>query len=245
MKLLKIDINCDMGESFGAWEMGQDLAIMDYVSSVNIACGFHAGDPSVMRRTAEEAFSRGLLVGAHPGFQDLQGFGRRYMALNPSEVYDICVYQIGALQSIVKAVGGRLNHVKPHGALYNMAAKQKELAEAIARAVKDVDPQLTLYGLSGSCLISAAAEAGLKVSSEVFSDRSYQEDGSLTPREQPGALLTDINEIEQHVLKMAGEQKVKAINGSEVTIKADTICIHGDGKHALVIAQRIYHILSA
>jgi UPF0271 protein len=243
MKALKIDLNCDMGESFGAWEMGNDLAIMDYVTSVNIACGFHAGDPGIMRKTAEAALQKGVRIGAHPGFQDLQGFGRRNMDVAAQEVYDLCLYQVGALQATVKALGGKLHHVKPHGALYNMAAKQTELAEAIAAAVKSADPALCLYGLSGSCLIEEAEKAGLKTFSEVFSDRTYRNDGSLTPRNQPNALLENLDEIKKHVLRMAQEQKVICADGSEIKIKADTVCIHGDGKNALPIAMKLFKIL--
>lgn len=244
MKLLKTDLNCDMGESFGAWEMGNDLAIMDYVTSVNIACGFHAGDPGIMRKTAAAAIEKGLRIGAHPGFQDLQGFGRRNMDVSPQDVYDLCLYQIGALQAIVRALGGQLHHVKPHGALYNMAAGDCILAEAITEAVKSADPALCLYGLSGSYLIAAAEKAGLKTFSEVFSDRTYRNDGSLTPRNEPNALLEDIYEIEKHVLRMAEEQKVLCADGNEIKIKADTICIHGDGKNALPIAMRLCKVLS-
>ncbi len=245
MKKLKIDINCDMGESFGAWVSGNDLAVMDYVTSVNIACGFHAGDPEVMAATVSAAAQKGLKLGAHPGFNDLQGFGRREMNLTPREVYHACLYQIGSLQAFALASGTRLHHVKPHGALYNMAAARKDLATAIAEAIHSFDPGLMVYGLSGSLLISEASRLGLKTASEVFSDRSYQSDGSLTPRSHAGALLFDIDAIEARVLKMATEQKVIATDGSEISIKADTICIHGDGKEALAIAQRLWHILSA
>ncbi|NBA88548.1 5-oxoprolinase subunit PxpA [Emticicia sp. CRIBPO] len=243
MKALKIDLNCDMGESFGAWEMGNDLAVMDYVTSVNIACGFHAGDPGIMRKTAAAALQKGVKIGAHPGFQDLQGFGRRNMDVTAQEVYDLCLYQIGALQATVKALRGKLHHVKPHGALYNMAAKQPGLAEAIAAAVKSADSDLYLYGLSGSCLIAEAEKAGLKTFSEVFADRTYRNDGSLTPRNEPNALLENLAEIEKHVLRMADEKKVVCADGSEIKIKADTVCIHGDGKNALPIAMKLFEIL--
>src|SRR5688572_24711438 len=177
-----IDLNCDMGESFGAWKMGRDAELMDYVSSVNIACGFHAGDPTVIRKTVETGIKKGVAIGAHPSFPDLQGFGRRAMALSPQEVFDTVLYQTSAVKGICEALGVKLNHVKPHGALYNQAAKDKSLAEAIAEAVKSIDKNLIFYGLSGSFLISEAEKIGLKTASEVFADRSYQTDGSLTPR---------------------------------------------------------------
>src|SRR5215813_2144440 len=182
-----IDLNCDMGESFGAWKMGNDAALMGHVSSVNIACGFHAGDPSTIREAIETAVEKGVAIGAHPSYPDLQGFGRRQMSLSPKEIYDLVLYQVSALRGISEACGGDLHHVKPHGALYNQAAKNKEMSRAIAEAVKAVDRALILYGGSQSELITEAENAGLRVASEVFADRTYQSDGSLTPRNQPNA----------------------------------------------------------
>lgn len=230
---MRIDLNCDMGESFGAWTIGEDEALMPWISSVNIACGFHAGDASVMRKTVNLALKYNLAIGAHPGFQDLQGFGRRNISLSEEEVFDSCVYQIGALKAFVEIAGGRLHHVKPHGALYNMAAQNNSYAFAIASAVKSIDPKLILYGLSGSCLISEAKALNLKTASEVFADRTYQSDGSLTPRKFSNSLIENVDEAIIQVLEMVENHRVKTIDGNEITILAETICIHGDGKHAL------------
>ena len=236
----KVDLNCDMGEGFGAFDIGNDAAIMPFVSSVNIACGFHAGDPAVMKRTVRLAISHGLAIGAHPGLPDLQGFGRREMAITPEEAYDMVIYQVGALDAFVKTEGGKLHHVKPHGALYNMAAKDKALAEAIAKAVYQLDPGLVLYGLSRSELILAGERAGLKVANEVFADRTYQQDGSLTSRKQPGALITDHVLAIAQVIQMLKEGTVLSAQGTLVPIQADTICIHGDGETALTFAEQLY-----
>lgn len=241
--MAQVDLNCDMGESFGAYQMGTDLQIMPLVSSANIACGFHAGDPGVMHKTLAAAVAQGVAIGAHPGLPDLVGFGRRTMQITPQEAYDMVVYQVGALAGFAKAAGVNLHHVKPHGALYNMAAKDRALADAIARAVRDIDASLVLYGLAGSELIRAGEAAGLKVASEVFADRSYQADGSLTPRSQPNALLESDEEAVQHVLAMVTEKRVKAVTGEWVALEADTICIHGDGAHALSFAHKVKEAL--
>lgn len=234
-----IDLNCDMGESFGAWKMGRDAELMDFVSSVNIACGFHAGDPSVMRRTVETAAEKGVAVGAHPGYPDLQGFGRRAMTFSPEEVFDMVLYQAAALKGICEAAGARLHHVKPHGALYNTAAKDQGLANAIARAVKSLDPELILYGLSGSFLISEAETEGLRTASEVFADRTYQPDGSLTPRSRPDALIHDTAQAAAQVMRMVQDQTVVAATGENVPLRTETICIHGDGENAVEFAMAI------
>ena len=234
-----IDLNCDMGESFGAWKMGRDAELMDYVSSVNIACGFHAGDPTVIRKTVETGINKGVAIGAHPSFPDLQGFGRRAMTLSQEEVFDTVLYQISAVKGICEALGAKLNHVKPHGALYNQAAKDAGISEAIAKAVRSADKNLILYGLSGSCLISEAEKVGLKTASEVFADRTYQTDGSLTPRTEPNALIHDSEQAISQVLKMISKQIVTATGGESVSIKAETICIHGDGANALEFARLI------
>lgn len=234
-----VDLNCDMGESFGAWKMGNDEALMDWVSSVNVACGFHAGDASVIRKTVEMALEKGVAVGAHPSFPDLQGFGRREMKLSESEISDILLYQISALKGICEALGGKLHHVKPHGALYNQAAKQPNIARAIAETVKRIDETLVLVGLSGSYLISEAEKVGLRTASEVFADRTYQPDGTLTPRSQPNALITNVSDAVNQVLQMINDQTVTATDGSIVPIKAETICIHGDGAHALEFAKAL------
>lgn len=235
------DLNCDMGEGYGAWNMGNDAAIMPFVSAVNIACGFHAGDPAIMKRTVRLALQHGVHIGAHPGLPDIQGFGRREMSISPEEAYDMVVYQIGALAAFVKAEGGVLHHVKPHGALYNMAAVKPEVADAIAQAIYKVEPALVLYGLSGSELIRSGKKAGLKVANEVFADRTYQQDGTLTSRKLPGAMITDHHQSMLQVVKMVKEGKVVSQQGTEVALQADTICIHGDGASALEFARQIYH----
>lgn len=237
--MAQVDLNCDMGESFGAYQMGTDLQIMPLVSSANIACGFHAGDPGIMRQTIAAAVAHGVAIGAHPGLPDLVGFGRRNMQITSQEAYDMVVYQVGALAGFAKAAGVSLHHVKPHGALYNMAAKDRALADAIARAVRDIDASLVLYGLAGSELIRAGEAAKLRVANEVFADRSYQADGSLTPRSQPNALLESDEEAVQQVLTMVTEKRVKAVTGEWVALEADTICIHGDGAHALSFANKV------
>lgn len=237
--MLSIDLNCDMGESFGAWRMGNDAALMDYVSSVNIACGFHAGDPSTIRQTVETAINKGVRIGAHPSFPDLQGFGRRAMKMSAKKIFDVTLYQVAALKGICEAFGAVLNHVKPHGALYNQAAKDAEISAAIAAAVYQIDKNLIFYGLSGSLLISEAEKIGLPTASEVFADRTYSADGSLTPRSEPNALIEDADRSIAQVLKMIFECKVIAVSGAEVAIKADTICLHGDGAHALEFARLI------
>lgn len=219
--------------------MGNDAALMDYVSSVNIACGFHAGDASTIRNTVETALEKGVKIGAHPSFPDLQGFGRREIKMSVDEIFDIVLFQVAALKGVCEALGGKLHHVKPHGALYNTAAKSAEISAAIAEAVKRIDEGLIFYGLSGSLLISEAERTGLKTASEVFADRTYRADGSLTPRNEPNALIHDSKQSIAQVLEMIFEQKVTATNGEKFTIKAETICLHGDGEHALEFAGLI------
>lgn len=235
----KVDLNCDMGESFGAYTMGHDEDILDFVTSANIACGFHAGDPATMRKTVKMALEKNVGIGAHPGLQDLVGFGRRNISLSPQEAYDLTVYQIGALSGFVQAEGGKLQHVKAHGALYNMAAKNAALAEAIAEAVYDINPELILFGLSGSELVKAGKNLGLRTANEVFSDRTYQPDGTLTPRTQPNALITDTGTAINQVIRMVKEQKVATVEEQDIAIQAETICIHGDGVTALDFAEAI------
>ncbi|MFC4182115.1 LamB/YcsF family protein [Saccharococcus thermophilus] len=241
--MTRIDLNCDIGESFGVYQLGEEEEILRYVTSVNIACGFHAGDPLVMRKTVQMALERKVAIGAHPGFPDLLGFGRRNIAVTPEEAYAYVVYQIGALAAFVKAEGGTMSHVKPHGALYNMAAKDAALAEAIAKAVYDVDPALALYGLAGSELIRAGKKIGLRTANEVFADRTYQQDGSLTPRSNPRAVIVDEQEAVQQVLTMVKEKRVRTLQGIDVAIEAETVCIHGDGRKAVLFAKRLYEAL--
>lgn len=235
----RIDFNCDMGEGFGAWRMGDDAALLDHVTSANVACGFHAGDPATIRRTVKAAVEKGVAIGAHPSLPDLQGFGRRPMNVSAEELYDIIVYQVGAVDAFARAAGGRLSHVKAHGALYNMAAKNRALADAIAAAVRDVDKSLVLFGLSGSELIAAARGAKLVAAAEVFADRSYQDDGSLTPRGRPGAMIEDVEISIEQVKRMVLDGIVRAQSGKEVPVHADTLCIHGDQPGALEFARRI------
>lgn len=234
-----LDMNCDMGESFGAYTKGRDEEILDYITSANIACGFHAGDHSTMRKTVRMALEKDVGIGAHPGLQDLVGFGRRNMAITPQEAYDLVVYQVGALYGFVRAEGGSMQHVKAHGALYNTAGRDRELAEAIAHAVYDVDPELVLFGLSGSELVKAGEKAGLSTASEVFSDRTYQEDGTLTPRSQADAVIHDEGQAADRVVRMMKEGKVLAQQGKDIVITAHTVCIHGDGNYALDFASGV------
>ncbi|MFB5677401.1 LamB/YcsF family protein [Paenibacillus terreus] len=237
--MYRVDLNCDLGESFGSYKLGMDEEILPYVTSVNIACGFHAGDPSVMRRTVQLALAAGTAIGAHPGLPDLIGFGRRNMDISTQDAHDMVVYQIGALDAFVRAEGGTLQHVKPHGALYNMAAKRKDLSEAIAQAVYKVNPELILFGLSGSELIRAGEAIGLQTAREVFADRTYEQDGSLTPRSQPDALIKDHDQAISQVMRMIREGVVRSREGQEIRIQADTVCIHGDGPQALEFARQI------
>lgn len=237
--MLSVDLNCDMGEAFGPWPMGNDVELMKFVSSVNIACGYHAGDASTMRKTVELAMHNNVAIGAHPGFPDLQGFGRRTMSLTPDEIYDQVLYQVSALKGICEARRTKLRHVKPHGALYNQAAKDREMAEAIVNAVKSIDPGLIIFGLSGSFLISEAKSGGLRAASEVFADRTYQSDGSLTPRSKANALITDTETAKAQAAQMIEQRAVRSTDGVMVPVVPDTICIHGDGEHAVQFATAI------
>ena len=240
-----LDLNSDMGEGLGAWKMGDDAALLDHVTSANIACGFHAGDPGTIHRTVELALQKGVAVGAHPSLPDLQGFGRRRMNVSAEEAYDMVLYQISALAGFATACGGKLAHVKPHGALYNMAAKDGKLAQAIAQAVRDFDAGLVLFGLAGSELIRAGEQAGLKTANEVFADRTYQADGSLTPRTQPDAMIHDAETAIAQVRRMVGEGRVRSQQGSDVPVQPDTLCIHGDEPNAVDFARRIRAALDA
>jgi UPF0271 protein len=235
-----VDLNCDMGESYGVYRIGNDEAIFPYITSANIACGFHAGDPAVMKKTVKLALKYSVEIGAHPGLPDLQGFGRREISINAEETFDMVVYQIGALMGFVKSEGGVLHHVKPHGALYNMAAVNAEIAEAIAEAVYKINPELVLYGLSGTELTKAGSKIGLRVANEVFADRTYQDDGSLTSRKLHNALISEEGQAVAQSLRMVKEGLVTSVNGIDVLIKADTICLHGDTEHAATFAAKIH-----
>ena len=243
--MFKVDLNSDLGESFGAYKMGNDKEILQNVTSANVACGFHAGDPAVMRKTVKMAIESGCAIGAHPGMQDLVGFGRRKMEITPDEAYEIVLYQVGALAAFVKAEGGKLHHVKPHGALYNMAGKDRALADAICAAVKESAPGAVLLALSGSEMVKAAQAIGLPVANEVFADRGYRPDGSLVPRGTPGAMIEDEDEAIARVIRMVTEGKVTANDGTDIAIQADSVCVHGDGPKALAFVEKIGAALQA
>ena len=241
--IVAIDINCDMGESFGRYKLGGDEAIMPHITSANIACGVCAGDPLVMSAAVRCASAHGVSIGAHPGFPDLQGFGRREMNLTPEEIEAFVIFQIGALAGFVRSAGAELAHVKPHGALYNMAARDWNMARAIARAVAGFSKGLVFVGLSGSVMIEAGVEAGLRVAREAFADRAYNADGSLRSRRLPGAVLDSPQDAAAQALRIARDGVVIAHDGEVVSMAADTLCIHGDTPSALGIVQAVRHAL--
>ena len=241
----QVDLNSDLGESFGAYTIGLDQEVIQYVSSANVACGYHAGDPLVMSRTVAAAKAAGVAVGAHPGYPDLMGFGRRNMVCSPQEVKAYVQYQMGALMAFTAAAGLRLQHCKPHGSLYNMAARDMDLALAIAQGVAAVDKDVILLGLAGSKLLEAGRQAGLRVASEVFADRAYQADGSLVPRSQPGAVLHDKDATIARTVRMVKNGTVTAITGEEIPIAADSICVHGDNPSAVEFVKSIRAALEA
>lgn len=243
--MAQVDLNCDLGESFGAYTIGLDDQVIPHVTSANIACGAHAGDPHVMRNTVRCAHAAGVAIGAHPGYPDLMGFGRRTLAMSPHDVYASILYQVGALAAFAKAEGARLHHVKPHGALYNAAAKDAALAQAIAQAVKDFDDQLILVGLAGSESIIAAQNVGLRTASEFFADRAYQENGALVPRTQANAVITDKQKAIERTLRAVKEGVVESETGTVIPLAADTICIHGDNPAAVAFAAEIHAALEA
>jgi UPF0271 protein len=234
-----VDINCDMGESFGAWKMGADAEIMPFISSANIACGFHGGDPATIRSTVKLAVDHGVAIGAHPSLPDLQGFGRRAMKISPQDMYDLVVYQAGAVEGFARAAGARLHHLKCHGALYNMAANDAGLAEAMARAVKDLGGGLILYALSNSLMMDTAAKLGIRVAGEVFADRGYADDGTLAPRGTPGAMIEDAALAAQRAVSMIENAQVTALSGRAVAVSPDTLCLHGDQPGAVAFARAI------
>ena len=238
-EVLRVDLNADIGESFGVYRMGDDEMLMRSITSGSVACGFHAGDPSVMRHTVRLAARAGVAVGAHPAFPDLVGFGRRDIEAAPQEIFDFVLYQIGALSGIAKAEGVRLHHVKPHGALYNMSARRKDVAEAIARAVASFDDTLLLFGLPESELIAAGSRLGLRVAREAFADRSYEPDGTLTPRHLAESVLSEPGRAAERAVRMIRDRKVVARDGSSIRIQADTICVHGDTPDAAGLATAV------
>ena len=237
--MLKVDLNCDMGESFGNYTCGSDDEVVPFITSANVACGFHASDPLVMQKTVAMCKKNNVSVGAHPGFPDLVGFGRRKMQVSPAELKAMVMYQIGALQAFCLANGAVLAHVKPHGAMYNMAGKDEKMAMAICEGIYAVNPQLILLGLAGSKLLTAAKKTGLRIAQEVFADRAYEEDGSLVARNKAGAMITDESEAIARVINMVKLQRVQAITGKEIAVKADSICLHGDSPQAVLFAQKI------
>lgn len=241
---MKVDLNCDLGEAFGNYSFGGDEQIIPLITSANVACGFHAGDQHVMNQTIKRAKEHNIGIGAHPGLPDLQGFGRRNMDLSPDEIYDTVIYQLGALSGFCKIHNVKINHVKPHGALYQMGARDKDIAHAIAQAVYDFDESLYYVGLSNTLLISEAQKIGLKTASEVFADRRYEDDGQLVSRKADDALITDTKEAIAQVVKMVKSKSVITKNNREIDIEADTICVHGDGAHALEFVSEIKERLS-
>ncbi len=238
-QMATIDLNSDVGESFGRWSLGDDLAMFGSVSSANVACGFHAGDPSAIRRTCREATAAGVVIGAHVGYRDLAGFGRRFMDISPTELADDVVYQIGALQALAAVEGARVQYVKPHGGLYNAIVTHTAQAQAVVDAVKSVDPNLPILGLPGSEVLRLADTAGLRAVTEAFADRAYNPDGTLVSRSEPGAVLHDPAEVAEHVLRMATESAVRAIDGSTLKIRAQSICVHGDSPGAVAMATAV------
>ena len=235
----KIDLNADIGESFGIYNTGNDERLLDAITSGSIACGFHAGDPVVMRRTVRMAAKAGVSIGAHPGFPDLAGFGRREMNIEPREIADLVLYQIGALNAIARAEGAALRHVKPHGALYNMSVRRADIADAIAGAVASFDHDLVLVGLPGSSLLSAGSRLGLRVAAEAFADRSYEADGTLTPRHLRGAVLSEPEIVAERAVRMVRDGEVAARDGSTLSFEVDTLCVHGDAPGAAELAAAV------
>lgn len=241
--MFRVDLNSDLGESFGAYKTGMDDKVIPLVTSANVACGYHASDPVVMEKTIAMASAAGIRVGAHPGFPDLMGFGRRNLAVSPAEAKAYTLYQLGALAAFCRAHKMKMQHVKPHGALYNMAARDYALSKAICEAVREFDPGLIVMGLYGGELVRAARDLGLRAAMEVFADRAYEEDGSLVNRRKEGAMITDENEAIARVVRMVKEQKVTAITGRDIYIQADSVCVHGDGEKALIFVKKIRETL--
>lgn len=238
-----INLNADLGESFGPWVMGEDDALLDVVASANLACGFHAGDPAVMRRTVAACVARGVSIGAHPSYADLQGFGRRAMQLPAAELENLVAYQVGALAGIAALEGGRVTHVKPHGALNNQACADAGIAAAIARAVKAVDPGLILLAPAASALLTAGRAAGLAVVEEIFADRAYRDDGQLAPRGTPGAMVHGAAACAAHVQAMLAENALIALSGKRIPTAIGSICVHGDGAEAVAVARHLRQAL--
>jgi UPF0271 protein len=233
-----IDLNCDMGESFGAWKMGADAEVMPFISSANIACGFHAGDPATIRQTVRLAVDQGVAVGAHPSLPDLMGFGRRVMRITPQEMYDLVIYQAGAVEAFARAAGVKLHHVKCHGALYNMAANDEALSDAMARAAKDLGG-VQLYTLDGSKMMACAAKQGVRAMGEAFADRGYSDDGTLAPRNIPGGMIEDEAKSVAQALAMVRDGYVTSLSGKRVPVAPATLCLHGDQPGAVAFAKAL------
>ncbi|PRX48358.1 UPF0271 protein [Prauserella shujinwangii] len=238
-----IDLNSDLGEGFGAWSLGDDDALLDIVSSANVACGFHAGDPSVLRRVTERAAERGVAIGAQVGYRDLAGFGRRFIDVDPHDLVNDIIYQIGALDGFARIAGSRVRYVKPHGALYNAVVAHAEQAAAVVEAVRRYDPGLPVLGLPGSQLLSRAEAAGLRVVEESFADRAYTPEGTLVPRRERGAVVHEPDAVVQRSVRMATEGAVTAVDGSVVTVRPRSLCVHGDTEGAVEIARRVREAL--
>ena len=234
----KIDLNCDMGESYGAWTMGADAEVMPHISSANIACGFHGGDPATIRKTVRLALDHGVAIGAHPSLPDIQGFGRRPMKISAQDMYDLVVYQAGAVEGFARAAGAKLHHIKCHGALYNMAATDEGLSEAMARAARDLG-NVMIYALSNSRMMSTVKKLGIPVLGEVFADRGYSDDGTLAPRDKPGGMIEDKAKSVRQALAMVQDGYVTSLSGKRVAVAADTLCLHGDQPGAAAFAQAI------
>lgn len=244
MQNRSIDLNADMGEGFGAWQMGDDAALMPHITSANVACGFHAGDPATIAATVALAVKHGTAIGAHPGLPDLQGFGRRSMQVTEEQVYQMTLYQAGAVRAFAEAAGGRLHHLKAHGALYNMAALDAALSRGLARAVKALGDGVQMYVLAGSLMETVARDTGLDVRCEVFGDRRYMPDGTLAPRTRPDALITDEAESVAQVLRMVREGRLTAVDGTVIDVRADTVCIHGDKPTAVPFVRALRRALA-
>jgi UPF0271 protein len=233
-----IDLNCDMGESYGAWKMGDDAGVMPFITSANIACGFHGGDPATIRKTVRLAVDSGVAVGAHPSLPDIQGFGRRVMKITPQEMYDFVIYQAGAVEAFARAAGSKLHHIKCHGALYNMAATDEALSDAMGRAARDLG-NIMVYALSNSIMMKTIKRQNLPVAGEVFADRGYSDDGTLAPRDKPGGMIEDAKKAVAQALAMVEEGTVISLNGKRVPVVADTLCLHGDQPGAVAFAKEI------
>lgn len=237
--MYQIDLNCDLGESFGRYTLGLDEQVIPLITSANVACGYHASDPLVMEQTVARAKAAGIRIGAHPGYPDLQGFGRRNMDVSPAEAKAYTMYQLGALDAFCRAKGVRMQHVKPHGAMYNMAGKDYALAKGIAEAIYEYDQELIVMALASGQLVQAAKDVGLRVAREYFTDRAYEPDGSLVNRRKEGAMITDEDEAIERAIRMIREHKVRAVDGTDIELQAESICVHGDGAKALEFVRKI------